>query len=222
MRLIIASLTVGTLLIVLGIIQGGWAWLAAWLGISFILTGLGYAFIGAGVYGKRATGRLSFWAMMLHLPFFIYALIVWHAVRRLIRENSYDCITENIIIGRRLLPAEYPEGIDTIIDLTAEFIEPIGLIESVNYIALPILDGSVPAIDALNDALAKIPEGKLYIHCAQGHGRTGLFTSILLIRRGVVSNLDEALALLKAKRPALALTPEQKQFVRDITETLSD
>jgi hypothetical protein len=222
MKLIFANLAVGALLFHLGIDNGGAALAVSWIGISFILTGLGYATNNAGIYGKQATGRLPFWAVMLHLPFFIYALIVWHIVRLLIRENAYDRITDNIVIGRRLLAAEYPDGIDIIVDLTAEFIEPAGVIGTAQYIALPILDGSVPESNALNAAIKKIAGGNIYIHCAQGHGRTGLFVSILLINRGVVSNLDEALALLKNKRPALALTPKQKQFVRNVTENPSD
>lgn len=220
MRLIVENLAVGAVLFYLGIVHGGAALPASWLGISFIMTGLGYATNNAGVYGKQATGKFSVWAMIVHLPFFIYTLILWHAVRRLLRENAYDRITENIVIGRRLLAAEYPDGIDTIVDLTAEFIEPAGIIGSVNYIALPILDASVPETDALNAAIEKIGEGNIYIHCAQGHGRTGLFTSILLIDRGVVSNFEEALALLKNKRPALTLTPQQKRFVRKLTKNL--
>ena len=35
----------------------------------------------------------------------------------------------------------------------------------------------------------------VYIHCAQGHGRTGLFASLLLLEKGMVTSPEEADAI---------------------------
>lgn len=218
MKLIIANLLVGISLIYLGFSGSGFGLLAAWLGLDFFLTGLGYAGLGARIYGKKESGRFPVWAIILYLPFFLYTLAIWHLVQLMIRENAYDRVTANIIIGRRLCNKTYPEGVENYVDLTAEFCEPKSVIENFNYISLPILDGHVPDIDKLNFALDKLSNGITYIHCGQGHGRTGLFAALLLARRGEVSTLEEALALLRRNRPKLSLTSKQNEFVRTIIE----
>ncbi len=57
-------------------------------------------------------------------------------------------------------------------------------------------------------------EKNMYIHCAQGHGRTGLFTALLLLERGIVSNVEDALALLQLKRPKLRINKRQMEFLQ--------
>lgn len=218
MKLIIANLLVGISLIYLGLSSSGFGLIAAWLGLDFFLTGLGYAGIGARIYGKKESGRFPVWAIILYLPFFLYTLAAWHLIQLMIRENAYDWVTADIVIGRRLSGKEYPEGVQNYVDLTAEFYEPKSVIENFNYISLPILDGHVPDIDKLNLALDKLSNGITYIHCGQGHGRTGLFTALLLATRGEVSTLEEALALLRSKRPKLVVTSKQKEFVRKVIE----
>ena len=216
MNLIAANVLVGISLIFLGFwISGVWL-IASWLGLGFVLTGLGYAVNKPAIYGKNDKGGFPFWALLVYLPFFLYFLIMWHLVQWLIRENAYDWVTDTLVIGRRLSRKNYPVGVENYVDLTAEFYEPKAVIEKVNYIFLPILDGNFPDIQQLNAAFDKLANGIAYIHCGQGHGRTGLFTILLLAKRGMVSTPEEALAFLKSKRPKLALTAKQKAFVRTI------
>jgi hypothetical protein len=218
MNLVAANILVGISLNFLGFWNGG-AWLiASWLGVGFFLTGVGYAINKPEIYGKNDKGGFPFWALLIYLPFFLYFLIMWHWVQWLIRENAFDWVTDTIIIGRRLSRQEYPECVENYVDLTAEFYEPKAVIDHVNYIFLPILDGNIPDIQQLNAAFDKLSNGITYIHCGQGHGRTGLFTALLLAKQGRVSTPEEALAFLKSKRPKLALTAKQKAFVRTIME----
>jgi hypothetical protein len=218
MNLITANLLVGISLIYLGFSSSGLELIVAWLGIGFFLTGLGYAGLDGRIYGKNDSGQFPVWAIVIYAPFFLYALMLWHLVQLLIDENAYDWVNETIIIGRRLCSKEYPEGVENYVDLTAEFYEPEAVIENVNYISLPILDGYVPDIHQLNTVFDNLSNGITYIHCGQGHGRSGLFAALLLARRGKVSTLEEALVLLKSKRPKLTLTAQQKAFVRTIME----
>jgi hypothetical protein len=214
MHLIVGSLLVGVALIYLGFSSRGFAFIAVWLGVNFLLTAVAYASKSARIYGKNTSGRFALWAQLLYLPFFLYTLIIWHIVQRLINEHAYDWITESIIIGRRLVHPEYPVGVVNYVDLTAEFSEPKALIGRLNYISLPILDGGVPDKKALLTAMDKLLAGVTYIHCAQGHGRSGLFAALLLLKQGQVSTIEEALILLKNKRPKLTLTKAQNVFVR--------
>ena len=215
LKLTIACSLVGIALIYLGLTSSGLGQLSAWLGLGFCLTGLGYRKQDARIYGKQQSGQFPLWSTLLYCPFFLYTLAIWHLVQLLIKENAFDWILPDIVIGRRLAGKKQPEDIVNYVDLTAEFYEPKHVIEKYHYVSLPILDGSVPEIDRLTNAIDSLSPGITYIHCGQGHGRTGLFTAILLYRRGEVATLDEALALLKSKRPKLSLTQQQRQFVSE-------
>ena len=48
-------------------------------------------------------------------------------------------------------------------------------------------------------------EGTIYIHCAEGHGRTGLFAAALLVKLGQFDSTDDALEFVKSKRPLVRL-----------------
>jgi len=62
--------------------------------------------------------------------------------------------------------------------------------------------------------------GPVYIHCAQGHGRTGTLAAAVLLAKGHCDSVDAAIARLRAARPRLALSKAQLQFVRRIGERL--
>ena len=114
-----------------------------------------------------------------------------------------------------MLKEECPVGIVNYVDLTAEFTEPKSLVEATNYISLPILDTSIPSFDELNKALNKVTNELTYIHCAQGHGRTAVFTIALLVKTGKSNNFANAFDLLKKSRPAIDLNTRQKRFVQE-------
>jgi len=77
-----------------------------------------------------------------------------------------------------------------------------------------MLDGNVPDLAQLEKSFSQLRDGLSYIHCAQGHGRTGLYAALLLYRQGLVSNAEDALQLLQEKRPALSLTQVQMDFLK--------
>lgn len=62
--------------------------------------------------------------------------------------------------------------------------------------------------------------GAVYIHCAQGHGRTGTLAAAVLLAKGYCDTVDAVIARLRAARPRLALGKAQLQFVRRIGERL--
>ena len=62
--------------------------------------------------------------------------------------------------------------------------------------------------------------GAVYIHCAQGHGRTGTFAAAVLLAKGHCDSVDAAVARLRAVRPRLALGKAQLQFARRVAERL--
>jgi protein-tyrosine phosphatase len=211
----------GLLLILMSIfmIKNSIIWVITfWLGINFILLALSYLFKGVKIYRKTDNGKINLLDKIILLPLFIFTLLIWHLSRLLSSEDNFNQITNNVFIGRRLLANELPENIVNYIDLTSEFEEFDKIVSSKNYILLPILDGSVPETSSLDKALDKIKEGRSFIHCAQGHGRTGLFTIILLIKNGDVTSYEEAIKMLNSKRPKLRLNKSQIEFVKKYLE----
>lgn len=204
--------TVSALLIAAAIMHQGWYFLCLWPAISFGVVAVGYLVVGPGVYGKTETGVLSFPNTVLLLPYLLYLWGVWYVVRLVKTESAYDQLTENIYIGRRLLAREFPEFIDHVIDLTCEFTEPKPL-RNCDYHAMQILDGFVPDSEQFRAWIAKASTltGTIYIHCAEGHGRTGLFAAALLVHLGHSQSVDDALQFVKSKRPLVRLGSRQLQ-----------
>lgn len=217
----ILFLVLGAFLAAMGAKVGGFGYVLVWLGASFVLTGIGHIACGGRIYGKKPAGALPLWSKLLHGPFLVYTWGIWHLVRLFSREEATSRVNDSLSIGRRLLPHEAPEGFANWVDLTAEFDEPSELRKQDGYLCLPILDGGIPTFAELHAAIGRLQPGTTYVHCAQGHGRTGIFALALLFHQGAIGDLDAGLALLRKVRPALNLNPRQKRFVQRYAATLS-
>ncbi len=124
-------------------------------------------------------------------------------------------MTEGLVVGRRLLPGELDWEFANYIDLTAEFPEPLALRRSSGYLSFPILDGSAPDPTALRKVVDRLRSGKTFVHCAQGHGRSGLFALAVMLKSGAVRTVSEGLEKLKAVRPGISLTAVQCRCIED-------
>ncbi|PHR89259.1 MAG: phosphatase [Blastopirellula sp.] len=193
----------------------GWAFLLLWPALSFGIVSIGYFSIGPPVFGKSSQGILSPITKVLVLPYLLLLHAVWQLARVVSREPAYHQITEKVWIGRRLLSHELPTEIDHVIDLTCEFNEPEAL-RLCNYNSYQILDAHVPTLSQLRIWLNETSKltGTLYIHCAQGHGRTGLFTAAYLFNSGLTQSTDDALKMIQSQRPLVRLNRVQLDFLR--------
>ena len=141
--------------------------------------------------------------------------------RTLRRESPFNELMDGIIIGRRLLPGEYPEGIESVVDLTAEFPESPRTRQGRTYRAFPILDASPctpAALEEIARAIMDLP-GDVYIHCAEGHGRTALVATSLLLTRGDVQSGDEAITWVLERRPLARMNATQRKTVDEVAES---
>jgi hypothetical protein len=204
--------TIGFALLAVGAVCPDARWFWIWAGVSFGSAALGYAGLGPRVFGKGPGGRIPLVLKVLNFPYLAYTGCVWHLVRLLSREAAFNTIDDDLVIGRRLLAGEAPEGFDHYVDLTAEFEDPASIRVRSGYRCLPILDASVPNVDELMSAVEHSVNGRAFVHCAQGHGRTGLFALALLLRRGRVQTIEEGVGLLRSLRPAVRLNREQEDF----------
>jgi hypothetical protein len=175
MRYALTLSLLGITLISVGALRGGCLIPALWLGFNFLVLGIAHRMRAPRVFGKHPDGSLSPWGWLLFLPLLALTIAVWHLSRLLTREAAHNSFTENLVVGRRLLPSELPREFDNYVDLTAEFAEPSAVRRRSAYVCFPILDGGAPTPEALREAVGRMWPGTTFIHCAQGHGRTGLF-----------------------------------------------
>ncbi len=207
-------LFLGSLLFTLGFVQPTGGFLMIWLGANLIMVSFAYRYRWHFVFGKRIDGTLPIWSWFVFWPFLTYTLIVWHLWRSLTREPAQNRINQALVIGRRLLPSELSANFDHYIDLTAEFQAPLVIRQSPAYRSFPILDGSVPSPELLQQFVASLRPGQMFIHCAQGHGRTGLVALAILLYHGEVSSVKEGLQKLMICRPRIGLNQEQLTCIR--------
>jgi protein-tyrosine phosphatase len=204
----------GVFMIATGVFHGGWWYLLLTSAPCVLLMSAGYAGLGPGIYFKTRDGRIPFWARLLHYPIVLTSGTEYLLKAAFSKENAYDRVGDDLILGRRPRPNEFPEGVANCVDLAAEFGEPQAIRESTNYVNLPVLDGDVPTQDALRTAIASLVPGTTFVHCAVGHGRTGVFALALLAERGRVKSYEEGIGLLKGVRPGIDLNAKQEAFVR--------
>jgi hypothetical protein len=203
----------GVALIVLGLAEHGWFLAAAWLGGDFFILGVAHGRASHGVFGKRSDGILPIWSWLLFFPLLAYTTVVWHLLRLFSREPSHNFVTEQLVVGRRLLAFELDGEFANYVDLTAEFSEPSSIRRSPSYRSFPILDGAAPSPKVLREIVASLRLGRTFIHCAQGHGRTGVVALAVMLNSGSVCSVEDGLRVLRAARPGIRLSPAQRQCI---------
>ena len=211
-------MTLGAALILLGSIRHGWLLVAIWLGVDFLIVGIAYGRQAPGVFGKRPDGTLPLWSQSLFLPLVVCNIAIWRLYRFCSREPSHNVVTDRLVVGRRLLASEVEGQFDNYVDLTAEFSEPWMIRASNAYRCFPILDGAAPTPEALREAIANLRPGRTFIHCAQGHGRAGLFALAVLLSSRMADTVEDGLQMLQAVRPGIYLNKEQNRCIQMFAE----
>jgi protein-tyrosine phosphatase len=198
---------------------GGFAWLVlVWPAVSFFTISAAYLGMGAGVFCKRLDGSLPALIVIALLPYFLMTWGIWRMLR-LGKEPCWDRLAPGIYLGGRPLAGEIPADVRLVVDVTAEFSRPKGMRADQAYRCLPMLDGSVPeesACRALVDDLSQTAD-PIYVHCAQGHGRSAMVAGALLVRKGLALDAQDAEAQLKAARPRVSLSADQRQLLARLT-----
>ncbi len=200
----------------------GWALLLIWPGISFGLVGLAYGGLGPAVFGKHADGSLGALSVVVLLPYLVYTWLLWHVWRLCTRAAPYQELCPGIKIGRRLLAYEFPKDVEAVFDLTSEFPEPADIRDGKIYRCYPTLDARPLLSDALTDAARNVlaASGDVYIHCANGHGRTGTLAVAVLLLSDECKNVEDAVDYAGKRRPGLRLNKYQLASVTEFARGL--
>ncbi len=214
--LILRYLVRGLVVLALALWAGGPFLALLWLAVSFFALAIIYARGDATAFGKRPDGTLS-WPRTL--PLWPYLLLTWayfHVKRLVLREAPWQRAAPGIWLGRRVLPGELPDGVDLVVDLTAELTEPRGVTRGKRYLCLPTLNRWVPAEADFRQLLGELASTRetLYVHCGAGLGRSASVVAALLIMRGAAADVDQAEEMLRRLRPRVRLHAEQREMVR--------
>ena len=215
----------GVAQLVFALNKGLAGWLLCWSGISFVVAGLGYGWLGPRVFGKKANGRMAWPNVALLFPFLLLTWGLWHLQRLLAREAGSHEIAPGLWLGRRPFIADLPSNTTLIIDLTAEFPVARGVKQNRAYLCLPTLDTGVPELQALQQAVQQATEcqGNIYVHCALGHGRSAMTVMAILLAKGLANDVADAEAIVKAARPGIRLSRSQRalleQFCQSVPQT---
>lgn len=204
--------------------SGGYFLLWLWPGLAFLLVSLAYWVRAPWVFGKRKDGTRRWLATLLLLPFLGLIYATWSAWVWIAAGPAYQRVMDSLIVARRLRAHEYPEGITLIADLTSEMLDPKSIRQAPGYRCFPALDAApIPPAELLKivQQLRIEPGEQLLIHCANGHGRTGMVAAAWLIERGEVHSVEEALELLQSKRPTLRLGRSQRRAVEEMVKLLA-
>jgi protein-tyrosine phosphatase len=214
----ILFLILGGILILQAGMIGGVYWILVWPGLSFVAVAAAYFGLGPGVFGKQPDGTMAWYAVALLLPYLLLTWLTWHVARLISSENCCNKVVLGLYVGRRPLANEVPEDVTLIVDLTPEFAEVAAVRTARHYLAFPMLDTGVSSEAAFEQLVRKVADwqGPVYIHCAQGHGRTGLVAAAVLIAKGHAATAEEAVSLLTRARPRLSLGKNQLAFLRRI------
>lgn len=217
MKHAVTYLIAAVVLCALGLYCGGGALFLLWPGVACLLVGLAYAGVGATVFGKRRDGSLPPWTWVLLLPYLLFTWSIWKLKRKVSKEAYYNEVAPGLWVGRRVLGPELPAGVQVIVDVTCEFAEPSTALAVCEYRSLPMLNYSVPRREAFAALVADLTgrEG-IYIHCAQGHGRSATLAAGVLLAKGLAETWEDAVARVVRVRPKTHLEHCQEQFLQSL------
>lgn len=203
--------------IVLAARAGWFGWLLVWSGASWLAIAAGYTFVGPRIFGKQANGRQIWYSRCLLWPYHAVNGLLWALQTRVSREETCHEIAPGIWLGRRCRMGELPQGVRTIVDLTAEFSVAQGVAGERCYHCLPTLDATAPGPSELSRFIQTIAECEkpVYIHCALGHGRSAVVAIAALVELGHASSLEEAERIARASRPGAKLNSLQRRALAE-------
>jgi protein-tyrosine phosphatase len=200
---------------------GGLAWLLLWPTVSFFLASAAFFGMGPALMGKQPTGRIAPWAWCIQLPYFAVSGLVWYCQRWFGTEDCHNQVAPGLWVGRRAFSNELPPGVDVVVDLTAELEEPRDVAcNGRTYFCLPTLDASVPDERRLRELVRYLADhrGGIYLHCAQGRGRSAMLAAAVLIERGQAASVEEAEALMQRARPTVQLSRAQRRLIARVAQ----
>ena len=220
MQYVLSAGSASLFLTLQAIAVGGWSYLLIWPALSLAAIAAGYLGLGAVVFGKKSDGTMRLFNRALMLPFCIPYELAWRFYLKH-QEPAWHLILPNLWLGRRIDAQGLPKGVGLVVDVTAEFESFRAIRENYTYWTLPCLDARTAksdALKALSERVANWSQSGIYIHCAKGRGRSTTLLVAVLLERRCVNTIDEAMVLIRTKRPQVRLHKPQRQILESLYE----
>jgi protein-tyrosine phosphatase/membrane-associated phospholipid phosphatase len=188
-----------------GTVGGGWTLWLLWVAGSLAIVSVNYAFIGEDGFQKQSDGKLGFGACWLLAPYLAGAWINSRAWTR--NRKEAGVVVPGVLLGRLPTRAEREAaGVKAIVDVTAELPCDAG---GIHYASVPMLDLVVPSQRQLERAARAIESamkaGPVLVCCALGFSRSAMAVAAWLLSSRRAATVAEAVALVRASRPAIVL-----------------
>ena len=157
---------------------------------------------------------VAFWMA----PWLLFVRMVWHLHNIVSRTPLYSEIVPDLFVGRLCEYQSLPGDVSVVVDLTAEFPTPRSLRSKVLTICLPTLDGCPPDSKKCQQAFELIDNqsGRIYVCCANGHGRSVTFAAAWLGLQGKCLSAADSVKLIQAARPSAAPNRDQLSFLNNV------
>ena len=140
---------------------------------------------------------------------------------------SYNKIDENIFLGTNFCCQIHfdenllKKGVVSDLSLEGERVDsPYGISQ---YLWLPIKDHHAPTLHQFQHGVAFIEQtiaqnGKVYIHCKNGHGRAPTMTAAYYIKQGM--SVEDAIHKIMLERSEIHINAEQRKALETYRLTL--
>lgn len=164
--------------------------------------------------GPLLKGARSPWLQPLFLPFRAVAYLVMAAARVFrARDGGFSEVAPNVYVGARPFAMEHTHlarrGIAYVVDLCAELPTNDRMDRApFERLGLPTLDRCPPTDEEIHRAVEwvaarhTVETGRaVLIHCAFGRGRSAMLAGAALVRLGLASDADDAIARMLRARP---------------------
>ncbi len=143
----------------------------------------------------------------------------------------WNWVDEWVLVGGRIGTGDARvlrrEGVGAVVNLCAEIEDPLCALkaERMQALHLPTRDLTAPSLSTLALATDFIAanarrEVRTYLHCAHGMGRGPTVAAAWLVRRGWTA--EEALLVVRARRPVTSMRPAQREAVRSFGRFLAE
>lgn len=218
-RVAAGYLAAALLCALLAVTTGRAGLLLLWPALACAVTAAGYLWLGGRIYAKRH-GQVAPLAALLLAPVRLGQWLSWLHYRR--QSRPWDLVLPGLWIGRVPTAAEAAalaaQGVQRVLDLTAEFSAPARLRE-LDYLNLPLLDLTAPTPAQLERGVAFIRAGlargePVYVYCKAGYSRSAALVGAALLADGRCASTRAVVRLLRTARPMIVLRPETRAVLR--------
>ncbi|XP_074559809.1 uncharacterized protein LOC141815837 isoform X1 [Curcuma longa] len=172
------------------------------------------------ILGKRSHGSFPLWSKFLFAPYLLTVRVYTVFKRMKRKESLYDEIVEGLYLGGWPTSSSHlPPGDLVVIDCTCELPRTY-FVPADSYLCIPLWDSRSPdptQIEcAVRWACQKRSEKKpVYIHCANGHGRSVCVMCAILVELGAAENWKDAEKMIREKRPLIRMNAHHRKRLEE-------